>query len=132
MPRVSRLSPFPGTAPPRSAGVSWQEPPGMQVADASIHNCPGRCAVSEGVRTNATNSFPLIRVHEPLSGSGASALTTLTTWLREDRGEVLRVLQGGTERVGGSRSRWPRSPAPTVPRLTTPTPPRSSCWNRAA
>lgn len=114
MPRFSRLSPFLGpalgaaltlstlaaAAPARYAGVSWQEPPGMQVTTSYIHKCPGRCVVYEGVRTNVTNSFPLIRVHEPLSGSGAQALTLLTTWMREDRGEVVRVLQQGSERVG--------------------------------
>lgn len=90
------LIPHAEAAPARYAGVGWQEPPGMQVTDSYIHKCPGRCVVYEGKE----DSFPLIRVHEALPGGGASALTALTTWMRGDRGEVVRVLQNGSTQAG--------------------------------
>ncbi|MEF2279635.1 hypothetical protein V3W47_15175 [Deinococcus sp. YIM 134068] len=90
-----------GAAPARYAGVTWQDPPGMKVTDAYRYNCPGRCVVYEGDTGDVTDDFPLIRVHEALPAGGPGALASLTAWMEKGRGEVVRVLNSGSEKVGG-------------------------------
>lgn len=95
------LTTLAAAAPARYAGITWQDPPGMKVADAYRYNCPGRCVTYAGNTGDVTENFPLIRVHEALPGSGADALKTLLAWMQKGRGEVVQVLRNGSERVGG-------------------------------
>lgn len=83
---------------PRYAGVTWQDPPGMEVTDSYRHDCPGRCVMYKGA--GREENFPLIRVHEPLAGTGAQAVTTLLNWMRGEQGEAVQEQQSGTQQVG--------------------------------
>ena len=87
---------------PSFTGVTWQTPAGMKVSNAYRSNCPGRCLVYEGGAATASDDFPLIRVHEPLTGTAQAAIKTLSAWMKTERGEVVTVLKNGSETVGAT------------------------------
>ena len=76
-------------ATPRFVGVSWQDPPAMEVSDTQ-HDCPSRCVVYKG---QASYPYPLLRVHEALPGSGPEALKTLMAWMEKSGGETVKVIE---------------------------------------
>lgn len=85
---------------PSFAGVTWQTPAGMKLNTSWGYDCPSRCVAYEGGGSGAGDDFPLIRVHEPLIGTAQTAVKTLTAWMQRERGEVVTVLNNGSETVG--------------------------------
>lgn len=78
-----------GAATPRYVGVTWTDPTGMKLSDTN-HNCPGRCVVYEQEKSY---SYPLLRVHEAVIGSGPQTLKTLMAWMKDSGGETVKVIE---------------------------------------
>ena len=82
------------------AGVSWQEPAGMQLSTTYEQHCPGRCLTYQGSGNGTVSgNWPLIRVHEGFVGPAQSALKRLSAAYEAD-GKLLKPLRSGEQQVG--------------------------------
>ncbi len=82
----------------RFAGVSWQDPTGMELSTSVLNSCPSRCLTYRGSGDSGA-WWPLIRVHEGVIGMTQTALNRLSAAMKRD-GSLLRVLKDGEQQVG--------------------------------